>query len=487
MKYITFIFVSLFVFSSAALAGVVEDGKSAAQEKNIALDKLKSCYSRLIAMKETAEDNDCGDVGFDWCIKTGLMTSLATATPTEILACVNSSKIQYMNVLNTSLVGQKSAAGTISCDEIAKDSTHKKLDELALKAKLPFRSLDRIQEEIIDSFCKGQPEDIKNINNTVNSGDVSAADAESIAMVLGKKYTAPARTADGKLYERINSGLSDKGLCSACAGNIASEYVKNQNGKTAKLVDAALSGDVQSLQQLQDNKFAEPTIDPNPPIQTESSAAAPDNTTMLTCNEDASPYAPPITFVFNETKKTVIVHIDVIGGSSSEPLAATFDSNTITFDWNHPPTLNYRDLVGYSHYMINRIIGSLLIYDSYDTTWNQATTDEKEKEKSEARHYTCHIGNAPAIRKKAPASANEIDTALNKLKSCFKHSIEMGESEDEGTGADEHCTELGTDWCIKAGLMTPPPNFTPDEITVCSHEEGKIYGYLFGIYAPSGQ
>ncbi len=258
MKYITFIFTSLLIFSSVALAGTLENRKDPGQEKNIALGKLKSCYSRLIAMTEAVEDNDCTDVGFEWCINTGLMTALATATPTELSTCENSLKSQYMSVLNTSLVGQKSVAGTISCDEIAKDSTHKKLDELALKAKLVFRDVSRYHEDVVSGLCSGKPEDIETINKIVDFGSVSANDAESIARVLGKKYTAPARTADGKLFERINNGLSDKGLCWACAGNIASEYVKEPQGDIAKMVDAALSGDADALQKLQNGNYTQP-------------------------------------------------------------------------------------------------------------------------------------------------------------------------------------------------------------------------------------
>ena len=88
-----------------------------------------------------------------------------------------------------------------------------------------------------------------------------------MAQALGKEYQAAPRSADGELFEKIDIGLGRIGLCTPCAQNVADEYVKHPSGEIAKLADAALSGDVQALQQLENGDYSQPIADSTPPSE----------------------------------------------------------------------------------------------------------------------------------------------------------------------------------------------------------------------------
>jgi hypothetical protein len=73
----------------------------------------------------------------------------------------------------------------------------------------------------------------------------------SIARTLGKDYKPPKRSQAGLSYDRIRSGLSAKGLCTACASNIATAYVQNKYSRLVVMVDQALAGDSSALNSLE--------------------------------------------------------------------------------------------------------------------------------------------------------------------------------------------------------------------------------------------
>lgn len=147
-----------------------------------------------------------------------------------------------------------------------------KIDEAAIAAKahLGDEYPNRYQEDVIYGFCRNTPDDLKMIRGEIDSGNVTAQDAEAIAQSEGVQFKAPARSEEGKLYQKINSGLIKLGLCSACANNIASIYVAKPRGDIATLVDAALTGNQSARDYLQnlDTKNTPPVEQAaaNPPL-----------------------------------------------------------------------------------------------------------------------------------------------------------------------------------------------------------------------------
>ncbi len=121
-----------------------------------------------------------------------------------------------------------------------------KNEELRRQAKLT--EWNRYHDYIIGGLCDGAMEDL---HNMLDQGYLSLADVKAVAGVLGKEYNASSRTGNGKLYQKIREGLLSRNLCSACASNLADEYVKQPNGHVKKLIDDALNGDQKALSELQ--------------------------------------------------------------------------------------------------------------------------------------------------------------------------------------------------------------------------------------------
>lgn len=113
-------------------------------------------------------------------------------------------------------------------------------------------------------LCRSEREDIREVDSIIDKGYLSASSVEAVAKVLGIDYRAPQQTKNGKTYVKIKSKLSSMDVCNACADNIATEYAKNPDGSIKRLVDAALAGDLASLKELHDSKYAQPI--PEEPI-----------------------------------------------------------------------------------------------------------------------------------------------------------------------------------------------------------------------------
>lgn len=154
----------------------------------------------------------------------------------------------------------------MNCSEVSFGSPSYKPDNiaaLAAKANLEDPILNRYQEDVVSSLCGGT-EKYESIDKWIDLGYVRAEEAEALSRALGKHYKAPVRSSSGRLYERINDSLLEKGLCSACASNLAEAYGKAPQGKAAALVDAALSGDTRALAQLKEGSYATPIPDQKP-------------------------------------------------------------------------------------------------------------------------------------------------------------------------------------------------------------------------------
>jgi hypothetical protein len=116
-------------------------------------------------------------------------------------------------------------------------------EKLAKEAKLPSDYYSRYHEDVWYILCK-TPNDIKQIDELVDNGYVTALEAESIAKVLGKKYTAKPLSEEGKLYNRVYTSLTSIGICNACSSNFAAAYLANKKDSYFRqLVDGAIGGD----------------------------------------------------------------------------------------------------------------------------------------------------------------------------------------------------------------------------------------------------
>ncbi|HEY3275215.1 MAG TPA: hypothetical protein VGJ94_01235 [Syntrophorhabdaceae bacterium] len=124
---------------------------------------------------------------------------------------------------------------------------HEKMDELAAQAKLPDDYWNKYHESVISDLCRG---DIKGIDRLIDSGYVDAREAQRIAEVLGKRYTAKPRTEEGKRYEYLNKRFSKMGACSACADNIAQYHMKKPDSPCGTLAKKALAGDPEAIKKL---------------------------------------------------------------------------------------------------------------------------------------------------------------------------------------------------------------------------------------------
>ena len=157
------------------------------------------------------------------------------------------------------LFTQNAFAAHINCKDFDEDNDKYEESMQALPdiAKIPEIRWDRNHENAVTNICEGSSQATAEVNEMVNNGSLSAADAEAIAHALGKHYHAPPRNAKGLLYESINRKALDLGVGDANAANIATEYVKNPKGDLASQLDAASAGDKSALDKLH-QKYPEP-------------------------------------------------------------------------------------------------------------------------------------------------------------------------------------------------------------------------------------
>lgn len=138
-------------------------------------------------------------------------------------------------------------AKTLACDDLQGNIYQNgKNEELQRQAKLS--EWNRYHDYIISGLCG---EDMRDLNDMVDQGYLSLSDVQAVAAVLGKNYNPPSRTKNGKLYQQIREGLLKQNLCSACASNLADEYVNRPGGRVKQLIDKALVGNQSALHELQ--------------------------------------------------------------------------------------------------------------------------------------------------------------------------------------------------------------------------------------------
>jgi|GEM_PF-5422950 len=138
-------------------------------------------------------------------------------------------------------------AKTLSCNDLQGNIYQNgKNEELQRQAKLA--EWNRYHDYIIGGLCG---EDMQDLNDMIDQGYLSLSDVQAVAAVLGKNYNPSPRTKNGKLYQQIREGLLKQNLCSACASNLADEYINRPSGRVKQLIDKALAGNQSALHELQ--------------------------------------------------------------------------------------------------------------------------------------------------------------------------------------------------------------------------------------------
>jgi len=112
----------------------------------------------------------------------------------------------------------------------------------------------KYDEEFVYSLCNG---DIKGANEVIWEGSVSKYDALEFSKKLRIKFTPEDRDIKSYAYEDANKKLSEF-VCSACASNLAQEYVDHPDSMVGKVVRKALDGDKASQDLLVDYDATKP-------------------------------------------------------------------------------------------------------------------------------------------------------------------------------------------------------------------------------------
>lgn len=106
---------------------------------------------------------------------------------------------------------------------------------------------NRNTEAVITFFCNEQ---FNKVQEWINTGYITPNDAKILANYLGIDFEVQTRSVEGRLYELVYINLIDKGLCNACAGNAARQYVESPNSYIGHLVERSLRGDQSAVEVL---------------------------------------------------------------------------------------------------------------------------------------------------------------------------------------------------------------------------------------------
>jgi hypothetical protein len=161
---------------------------------------------------------------------------------------MNQQSIKYVSVALALLLSAPSVDAA-DCKDLTYGSPRyaQRMDELAAQAKLPDGSWNRYHESFVAALCGAKTVEMYKL---VDSGSVSADEAEQIATALDKTYR-PRRIA--KISNKVASSkakLIEMGVCAACADNIAQYYSRKPRSRCAKLAQRALSGDAAAASKL---------------------------------------------------------------------------------------------------------------------------------------------------------------------------------------------------------------------------------------------
>lgn len=159
---------------------------------------------------------------------------------------------------NAEAIAQKSG---VRCSDVlhGSENYHKKMEELAILAKLPNSYFNRYVEDVVSNLCEGNME---NVNSSIDYGAVKSIEVKAIIKVLmvnqpdaekmfSELLTEENRSEAGKRYSFSYSKLMLMGLCTACAGNVAHFYANEPESDCGVLATLALEGDPNAISELQ--------------------------------------------------------------------------------------------------------------------------------------------------------------------------------------------------------------------------------------------
>ena len=239
------IVILLLAFASGNHAASFDCAKAATQvEKSICAESRISDLDNLLMLSYKKALANAADSKSLKSEQRAWLTKVRNKCQDSI--CLKRVYNERLSALNSIKAVEKIAK--VSCDDViyGKENYFENMGKLCEVAG--FEGFNKHHEVVKSILCEGR--DFKDIDRKVDIGEIEAAEAEAMAQVLGKKYKAPARTAEGTLYEKVYVGLGNLGMCNACASNAADEYVENPKSAVGKLVKAALAGDDNALNQL---------------------------------------------------------------------------------------------------------------------------------------------------------------------------------------------------------------------------------------------
>ena len=142
-----------------------------------------------------------------------------------------------------------SVQAVLSCKDVVYGSENyaSNMTKLAVKANLPSNYYNRYHEHVVENLCN---DSIKYIDELVDYGHITIDEVMTIAKELGKTYSEPKRSQDGKKYSYILNKILEMGLCDSCANNIVNYYINKPSSSCAKLAKQALEGDSESTKKL---------------------------------------------------------------------------------------------------------------------------------------------------------------------------------------------------------------------------------------------
>jgi len=142
-----------------------------------------------------------------------------------------------------------SVQAVLSCKDVVYGSENyaSNMTKLAVKANLPSNYYNRYHEHVVENLCN---DSIKYIDELVDYGHITIDEVMAIAKELGKTYSEPKRSQDGKKYSYILNKILEMGLCDSCANNIVNYYINKPSSSCAKLAKQALEGDSESTKKL---------------------------------------------------------------------------------------------------------------------------------------------------------------------------------------------------------------------------------------------
>lgn len=155
--------------------------------------------------------------------------------------------IQLVFFISTS-IWLNTANSALHCNDVTSDNDRRieNMERLAEEARLTSNYFNRYHEAVVSDLCKGKEDDIEFL---IDTGYVKGSEVQSIKEILGldKQYL------NGIKHQETIKKLSNMGLSSASAGNVAYSYRYEPKSKCGQLAKSALEGNLKAIKILQNS------------------------------------------------------------------------------------------------------------------------------------------------------------------------------------------------------------------------------------------